>query len=395
MAEYNNYIYNPKIHRWTNKLTGQQARLGNRIRLKNGDYMQLNSDGTITKVGSVSEGLTAEMRKKLGKSAFAEDVAMKSNLIKDRYTGKWRLDSDDTNTKTKTVDNRQYYLRRIGNSNKGRWTSFDTGLALSADKAQIQKAIDKKTESLLENKDKSIGNYINEYGVIGGATEALMDELGVKNEAARAVASLASNAVYMIPGVGFALGAVDAANAFRQGKIGEGLLELGMGVIPGGKILKTTKRLTKRSRFFKPKLVTPNPHGMSHSAYKTAMNNYNNTIKQYHTLTFNKLAQLNKGPKIFDKGVVLSDKGIKNIHRARKAAIGGGVLGTLVSSAKEYSNAYNQAVQEQAQLQNRINQSDFEQGLHLGRFNNTNWNEYANDNISPTQYQTYRNLIVQ
>lgn len=49
------YTYNKQKKRWYSN--GRTIRLGNRILNSNGDYIQLNSDGTVTKVGSVSKGL--------------------------------------------------------------------------------------------------------------------------------------------------------------------------------------------------------------------------------------------------------------------------------------------------------------------------------------------------
>lgn len=58
--KYGNYIYDPKKKRWINQVTGQTALLGNRLKTKEGDYIQLNSNGTVTKVGFVSGGLSKE-----------------------------------------------------------------------------------------------------------------------------------------------------------------------------------------------------------------------------------------------------------------------------------------------------------------------------------------------
>lgn len=384
--KYGNYIYDPKKKRWINQITGQTALLGNRLKTREGDYIQLNSNGTVTKVGSVSGGLSKEyiaLKKKLGQAVDikAEDTAMRQGLIKDRQTGKWRLDTEDKR-KTKVIDGRQYYFRNVGNG-KGVWTNFDTGLDLSTDKAKIEKTIQQNIKKKLDKKkDESISEKIGKLGIISGLVDAGLDKIGVENELARAGVQAASNFVYSIPLVGTTLSLADAGILAANGRYGDAAAAIGFGLLPGGKSLKTFKQLKEASKLRKllPKRLGIDSRSIIDRRGSTSLRDLRT---KYQTLSpqdylGKRLGKLVAG----DKNIKLSSKQIKNFNRIKDSLKVGGIGTSIGQSIYETQQDFNKAQQEayndQIKLQQRLNEQDQISGLWLGRLDNNNITDTLN-----------------
>jgi hypothetical protein len=91
-----------------------------------------------------------------------------------------------------------------------------------------------------------VWDKIKNHGLVEGAVDTGLDWAGVdKNSNIRAVAGLASNGLYMIPGVGTALGLADAGLAAARGDWANAALSLGMGFIPMARGLKSLKTINK------------------------------------------------------------------------------------------------------------------------------------------------------
>lgn len=406
--KYGNYVYDPKKKRWINQVTGQTALLGNRLKTKDGDYIQLNSNGTVTKVGSVSGGLSKEyiaLKKKLGQAidVQSEDTAMRQGLIKDRRSGKWRLDTEDKR-QTKTINGRKYYLRNIGNG-KGVWTNFDTGLSISQDRDKIQKAINKRVLNLSnQKKDKSVVDNIKESGVVTGLIDSGLDKLGVDNEIARFGINALGNLAYSIPGVGTVLSVADAAALAANGKYGDAATAIGFGLIPFGKSLKTINQLRKVSKLGKAKAVLTKPlpkrfQTNGQSIYKTerAKGLSPEAIRvKYRTLSLQDYLGKKIGNAITgDKVIRLNDKNIKAVKRTARALQFGGIGASFVQNlqrgAQQAQQYRDQATQEQDLLQQRINQQDIDSGVWFGRSDLTNINsDYPEAKFTPEVLQGIR-----
>lgn len=384
--KYGNYIYDPKKKRWINQITGQTALLGNRLKTKEGDYIQLNSNGTVTKVGSVSRGLSKEyiaLKKKLGQAVDikAEDTAMRQGLIKDRQTGKWRLDTEDKR-KTKVIDGRQYYLSNVGNS-KGTWTNFDTGLDLSTDKAKIEKAIQQNIKKKLDKKkDESISEKIGKLGIISGLVDAGLDKIGVENELARAGIQMASNFAYSIPLVGTTLSLADVGILAANGRYGDAAAAIGFGLLPGGKSLKTFKQLKEASKLRKllPKRLGIDSRSIIDRRGSTSLRDLRT---KYQTLSpqdylGKRLGKLVAG----DKNIKLSSKQIKNFNRIKNSlkvgGIGAGLGQYIYETQQDFNKAQQEAYNDQIKLQQRLNEQDQISGLWLGRLDNNNITDTLN-----------------
>lgn len=235
------YTYNKQKKRWYSN--GRTIRLGNRILNSNGDYVQLNSDGTVTKVGSVSKGLDQNYLNYLKKhnlkiNTTLEDNAMKSGLI--NQNGQWGKNSTDTKTKTKIINNKTYFLAK-----DGKYRNFETGLTKDQqdkyDLNQKKKYIDKKTNVASNN---NVLGKIRNQGVTDGLIDYVGDEIGL-SEDQKDLAKLVSTSAYFIPVVGNVLAAGDAVSAAIRGDWGEAASgAVGM-FIPQTKALKSLKTVNK------------------------------------------------------------------------------------------------------------------------------------------------------
>lgn len=235
------YIYNKQKKRWYSN--GRIIRLGNRILNSNGDYIQLNSDGTVTKVGSVSKGLDQNYLNYLKKhnlkiNTTLEDNAMKSGLI--NQNGQWGKNSTDTKTKTKIINNKTYFLAK-----DGKYRNFETGLTKDQqdkyDLNQKKKYIDKKTNVASNN---NVLGKIRNQGVTDGLIDYVGNEIGL-SEDQKDLAKLVSTSAYFIPVVGNVLAAGDAVSAAIRGDWGEAASgAVGM-FIPQTKALKSLKTVNK------------------------------------------------------------------------------------------------------------------------------------------------------
>lgn len=237
---------------WVDTRTGDVARLGNRV-LSQGKYYQLNSDGTVTNVGSIKGGFNRASVGKISDEEFQkQDRAMRTGLIYDKR-GAWRLNSDDKKTKLlhDKETGRSYYQANDGKGNLI-WTSFDTGLNRSADKDRLLKARDaaiRKKAGLPSEEDDSTDTWEKRFkkkGILGGLVDGLMDGLGVAEDSGwRTAADLASNFVYSIPGVGTAMGLGDAAMAALRGDWTGAGTALAFSAIPGGKVFRSAGKAMK------------------------------------------------------------------------------------------------------------------------------------------------------
>lgn len=235
------YTYNKQKKRWYSN--GRTIRLGNRILNSNGDYIQLNSDGTVTKVGSISKGLDQNYLDYLKKhnlkiNTTLEDNAMKSGLI--NQNGQWGKNSTDTKTKTKIINNRTYFLAK-----DGKYRNFETGLTKDQqdkyDLNQKKKYIDKKTNVTSNN---NILGKIRNQGVTDGLIDYVGDEIGL-SEDQKDLAKLVSTSAYFIPVVGNVLAAGDAVSAAIRGDWGEAASGVAGMFIPQTKALKSLKTVNK------------------------------------------------------------------------------------------------------------------------------------------------------
>lgn len=197
----NGFTYDKNAKRWR-RADGSQIRLGNRILTKTGDYLQLNSDGTTTKIGTRGKGITKEWaaeakRRKI--DSTLDNQAMMSGLV--NQNGRWRPDSNDITTKIKNENGNSYFL---GKDNVWRNTVNGTAYGVKP-AAQQQTAQDSGPES-----------YAGKF------TQWLSEKVGHK--LGNKSSELLGTAAYMTPYVGNALSAMDAYQNFKKGDIKEGLI---------------------------------------------------------------------------------------------------------------------------------------------------------------------------
>lgn len=239
------FTYNKQKRRWY-RSDGSEVKPGNRVLGKNGIYYQYNTDGSISRVGSITGGLDKsyiDWKKKHGQAVNVtlEDNAMRSSLIKDKV-GKWRLDSTDHTTKTKQVDGKSYFI------GKDRvWRNFDTGLSISQQQKQDLIAKNKALTKLkYNNSDESVGDRIKNHGIVEGLIDWGLDKAGVDEKSyLRTGANLLGTGVYLIPGVGTVLSLGDAGLAAARGDWTNAALTVGMGLVPMTRGLKSLKTINK------------------------------------------------------------------------------------------------------------------------------------------------------
>lgn len=380
-----NFVYNKQKKRWYRK-DGSEVKLGNRILGSNGNYYQLNSDGTTTKIGSVSGGLDKsyiDWKKKHNQAVNStlENNAMRSGLIKDK-AGKWRISSTDHNTKTRQVNGKSYFF-----SKDRVWRNFDTGLKISEQTKQDLAAKNKALAKLeYGNSDESAWDKIKNHGLVSGAIDVGLDWAGVdKNSGIRTAAELASNGLYMIPGVGTALGLADAGLAAARGDWANAALSLGMGLIPMTRGLKSLKTINKalgsnkvglmekatskilrrpaltKSQKMVNKLRQVNPVMDSHYAATQYLKNARNPLSKL---------QLPGG-----RTVNIGEKTAKGLEFATnwKPNL---ALGVYTTGRDLYHNIINDAKYEaqQQDTQNKQLQQDYNSGVLFGRMSNQDYN---------------------
>lgn len=197
----NGFTYDKNAKRWK-RADGSQIRLGNRILTKNGDYVQLNSDGTTTKIGTKGKGITKEWaaeakRRKI--DSTLDNQAMMSGLV--NQNGRWRLDSNDKTTRIKNENGNSYFLGR-----DNIWRNTINGKAYGAKPVTQQQAV----------QDSGPESYAGKF------TQWLSEKAGHK--LGNKSSELLGTAAYMTPYVGNVLSAMDAYQNFKKGDIKEGLV---------------------------------------------------------------------------------------------------------------------------------------------------------------------------
>ena len=198
----NGFTYDKNAKRWK-RSDGSQIRLGNRILTKTGDYVQLNSDGTTTKIGTKGKGITKEWaaeakRRKI--DSTLDNQAMMSGLI--NQNGRWRPDSNDKTTRIKNENGNSYFLGR-----DNVWRNTVNGMAYGS-----KPAIQQQT-----TQDSGPESYAGKF------TQWLSGKAGHK--LGNKSSELLGTALYMAPfGIGNVLSAADAYQNFKKGDIKEGLI---------------------------------------------------------------------------------------------------------------------------------------------------------------------------
>ena len=196
----NGFTYDKNAKRWK-RADGSQIRLGNRILTKTGDYIQLNSDGTVTKIGTKGKGITKEWaaeakRRKI--DSTLDNQAIMSGLI--NQNGRWRPDSNDKTTRIKNENGNSYFLGR-----DNIWRNTVNG------KAYGTKPV---TQTVQHSEPESYAGKITQW---------LSDKFGHK--LGNKQSELLGTALYMAPfGIGNAISAADAYQSFKKGDIKEGLI---------------------------------------------------------------------------------------------------------------------------------------------------------------------------
>lgn len=238
------FTYDKSRKRWL-RADGSQVQLGNRILNKKGDYIQLNSDGTTTTIGTKGKGLNSSYvswAKQHKINTALDDQAMKAGLIKEN--NQWRPNNTNK-TRTITKNGRTYFL-----GTDGSWRNIFNGLEYNQDIKSLKAS----------NKDTA-NQGPESYA--GKTAQWISDIFGHKlnNKASE----LAGTAIYMVPFLGEGISALDAIDNFRKGNIKEGLINT-LFAIPGvGRIgrgvkaaaalkgaFNTAKTIKKGLNYWKP-----------------------------------------------------------------------------------------------------------------------------------------------
>lgn len=391
-----NFTYDKNKRTWF-RSDGSRVLNGNRI-YSNGVYYQLNSDGTRSRVGTKAGGLDQsyiDWKKKHGQKVNTdlENNAMKTGLIKDRI-GKWRLNDEDNSTKTKIVNGKTYFA-----SKDGVWRNFDNGLKISQqnklDQAQQDKAVNKK---LYGNEDESLGEKIKNHGIVKGLLDTGLDALHVSKDSGwRTAAGLGSMALYTLPFVGTALSIGDAGLAAARGDWASAAMNLGMGLIPVSRGLKSLRTINKALGKTSPGLwnrmtsaVIRRPAISKSEKMVKSLNEINPAVKDVKSAQsflaangtpFNKANILGFHPRV-------GNKTIRAIEIASSPKTQLGLMaGSTAHDLNKYSDAYKSQQQEEAENKSKYMQDITKNGLILGRINNKDYNQLFSDN--PIDYNTY------
>lgn len=398
------FTYDKNRRVWL-RADGSRVLNGNRI-LSNGIYYQLNSDGTRSRVGTKARGLDQsyiDWKKKHGQkfNIDLENNAMKTGLIKDKI-GKWRLNDEDRSTKTKIVNGKTYFA-----SKDGVWRNFDNGLKISQqnklDQAQQDKAINKK---LYGNEDESLGEKIKNHGIVEGLLDKGLDALHVSKDSGwRTAAGLGSMALYTLPFVGTALSIGDAGLAAARGDWAGAAMNLGMGLIPMSRGLKSLRTINKALGKTSPGLwnrmtsaVMRRPAISKSEKMVRSLNEINPAIKDVKSAQsflatngtpFNKANILGFHPRVGNKTIRAME-----IAASPKTQLGLMTGSTIADSAK-YAKAYGAQQQEDAKNQADYLQNLGNNGLILGRINSNDYNQlFGKDNpVDEDTYNLYRRAV--
>ena len=382
------FTYNKQKRRWY-RSDGSEVKPGNRVLGKNGIYYQYNTDGSISRVGSVSGGLDKsyidwKKKHKQAVNTTLEDNAMRSSLIKDRL-GKWRLNSTDHSTKTKQVDGKSYFL-----SKDRVWRNFDTGLKISEQKKQDLSAKNKALTKLkYNNSDESIGDRIKNHGIVEGLIDWGMDEAGVdENSYLRTGASLLGNGLYMLPGVGTALSLGDAGLAAARGDWTGAALTVGMGLVPmtrGLRSLKTVKKMLRNNKvglvdkvsskvpFFGKPAISKSQKVMNELRQANpAIQNTRTAAYKYLKDNKNPLSRL-KLPG--NHTINIGEKTARGLELANNWKVNLGLVGANLG--QNYYRDLNNEIQYESQQQDLMNKQkvqDINSGITFGRMSNQDFN---------------------
>lgn len=397
------FTYDKNKRAWL-RADGSKVLNGNRI-LSNGIYYQLNSDGTRSRVGTTARGLDQsyiDWKKKHGQkfNIDLENNAMKTGLIKDKI-GKWRLNDEDRSTKTKIVNGKTYFA-----SKDGVWRNFDNGLKISQqnklDQSQQNKAVNEK---LYGNEDESLGEKIKNHGIVEGLLDKGLDALNVSKDSGwRTAAGLGSMALYTLPFVGTALSVGDAGLAAARGDWAGAAMNLGMGLIPMSRGLKSLRTVNKALGKTSPGLwnrmtsaVMRRPTISKSEKMVRSLNEINPAVKDVKSAQsflatngtpFNKVNILGFKPRVGNKTIRAME-----IATSPKTQLGL-MVGSTAHDLNKYSNAYKSQQQEDVENQSKYMQDIAKNGLILGRVNNKDYNQlFSNNPIDENTYNFYRKAI--
>lgn len=399
MAEF---TYNKQKRRWY-RSDGSEVKPGNRVLGKNGIYYQYNTDGSISKVGSVSGGLDKsyiDWKKKHGQAVNVtlENNAMRSGLIKDR-TGKWRLNSTDNSTRTKQVNGKSYFA-----SKDGVWRNFDTGLKISEQNKQDLVAKNKALNKLrYNNSDESWGEKIKNHGIVEGILDKGFDELGVaKDSGWRTAASLASTGLYTIPIVGTALSLGDAGLAAARGDWADAALSVGMGLIPATRGLKSLRTVNKalgsnKIGFFNKGFskLTGKPALTRSQRMVSDLNRVNPAISDAYSATQylrNSKNPLSKIHLIGKHDISVGNKTARALELANNGWVTAGLMGASVGQGL-YKDTKNEAIynNQLEDTQSKQLGQDINSGVIYGRMSNSDFNSNVGKDYSVDE-DTYNNI---
>lgn len=398
-----NFTYDKNKRTWF-RSDGSRVLNGNRI-YSNGVYYQLNSDGTRSRVGTKEGGLDQsyiDWKKKHGQKVNAdlENNAMKTGLIKDKI-GKWRLNDEDRSTKTKIVNGKTYFL-----SKDGAWRNFDNGLKIpqqnKLDQTQQDKAVNKR---LYGNEDESLGEKIRNHGIVEGLLDKGFDVLNVSKDSGwRTAAGLGSMVLYNLPFVGTALSIGDAGLAAARGDWGSAAMNLGMGLIPMTRGLKSLKTINKALGKTSPGLwnrmtsaVMRRPAISKSEKMVKSLNKINPAVKDVKSAQsflaangtpFNKLNVFGFNPRV-------GNKTARAMEIAGNKAQLGLMTGSAIDDSAKYAEAYGAQQQEDAKNQANYLQNLGSSGLILGRVNSSDYNQlFGKGNpVDEDTYNFYRRAI--
>lgn len=395
--------YNKQKRRWYRE-DGTEVKYGNRVLGRNGIYYQFNSDGTISRVGSVSEGLDksyVDWKKKHGQSVNTtlENNAMRSGLIKDK-AGKWRLNSTDHSTKTKQINGKSYFV-----SKDGFWRNFDTGLKISEQQKQDLDTKNKAVTKLrYNNSDESWKEKIKNHGIVGGVIDKSLDELGVaKDSNWRTAASLASTGLYFIPIVGTALSLGDAGLAAARGDWADAAMSIGMGLAPMTRGLKSLKTINKALGNNKVGLMEKTaskifgqPALSRSQKMVNTLNKSNPTIHNVQSATHylenagNPLSRLHLTKK---HNIAIGENAARTLELLNNPVTTGVLIGnSMYQTYNKDSKADNQYENQLKEAIAQQRSSDIDSGVIYGRMSNQDLNSLMSkeNHIDPNTYNWIR-----
>lgn len=381
------FTYNKQKRRWY-RSDGSEVKPGNRVLGKNGIYYQYNTDGSISRIGSISGGLDKsyiDWKKKHGQAVNVtlENNAMRAGLIKDRV-GKWRLSSTDHTTKTKQVNGKSYFV------GKDRvWRNFDTGLSISQQQKQDLIAKNKALNKLkYNNSDESFGDKIKNHGIVEGVLDWGMDKAGVdENSYLRTGANLLGTGVYMIPGVGTVLSLGDAGLAAARGDWANAALTVGMGLVPMTRGLKSLKTINKalgnnkvglvdkvssKIPFFGKPALSKSQKVINELRQANPVIDSTWSATQYLQNARNPLSRLKLPGK---RTINIGEKTARGLELANNWKVNLGLIGA--NAGQDLYKDLNNEVQYEAQQQNirgKQRDQDLNSGILFGRMSNQDFN---------------------